>query len=159
MTAPEQLRRIDMLNARIRRTNSVYARFHGPACLLVLTLSLFPYYAPEAESSTTPANLWQEVLVNGRGVDIAALLALAITAGLLGLAARGQTSIAGLITVLTGSIVLGCTLLHSPGYVHPPALTGFGIVDIVLSFLIAGLALVHALHLFARDLGFQSRGD
>ena len=84
---------------------------------------------------------------------------LLLTAGLLGLAAIGQASVAGLVTVFTGSIIIGWTLLHSPGYVQPPALTHFGVVDIVLSFLIAVLALVHALHLFALDLAFQRLTD
>src|SRR5699024_7370470 len=50
-----------------------------------------------------------------------------------------------------------CTLLQSPGYVSPPALTDFGVFDIVLSFLIAAVALGHSLHLVALDLEFQRR--
>ena len=155
--ASERITRVEELTARIRRTNSVYARFYGPLSLLVITASFFPYYSPAAESTTTYGNLWQEVLVIGRGVDVFALFVLLLTTGLLCLATTGRTTVPGLIAILTGSVVIGCTLLQSPGYISPPALTDFGVFDIVLSFLIAALALVHALHLFALDLEFQRR--
>src|SRR5699024_276679 len=96
-------------------------------------------------------------LVTGRGVDVFALFVLLFTAGLLCLATVGRTSVTGLIAIVTGSVIIGCTLLQSPGYVNPPALTDFGVFDIVLSFLIAAVALVHSLHLVALDLEFQRR--
>jgi hypothetical protein len=155
--APEHIDRCTELTARIRRTNNVYARVYGPLSLIVITASCFPYYSPAVESTLTYGNIWQEVLVIGRGVDVFALFVLMLTTGLLCLATIGRTSVPGLIAIVTGSIVLGCTLLQSPGYVSPPAFTVFGIVDITLSFLIAAIALVHSLHLFTLDLGFQRR--
>ena len=149
--------RVQEVTTRIRRTNSVYARFYGPLCLLVFTASFFPYYSPADESTATYGNLWHEVLVTGRGVDVFALFVLLFTAGLLCLATVGRTSVTGLIAIVTGSVIIGCTLLQSPGYVNPPALTDFGVFDIVLSFLIAAVALVHSLHLVALDLEFQRR--
>ena len=152
-----QLGRADDLAQRIRRTNIVYARLYGPLVVMVIAASFFPYYSPEPDSSVTYGNLWQEVLIIGRGVDVFALFALLFTTGLLCLAAVGRTTIAVLIAILTGAIVIGCTLLQAPGYVSPPALTIFGIIDISLSFLIAAITLVHSLHLFTLDLAFQRR--
>ncbi|MCU4298994.1 hypothetical protein D3I60_18265 [Brevibacterium permense] len=156
-TATGHCRSADDLAERIRRINIIYARFYGPLVVLVITASFFPYYSPEPDSSVTYGNLWQEVLIIGRGVDVFALFALLFTTGLLCLAAVGRTTIAMLIAILTGAIVIGCTLVQAPGYVSPPALTIFGIADISLSFLIAAITLVHSLHLFALDLGFQRR--
>ena len=154
---PEHSVRAQELTDRIRRTNSVYGRFYGPLCVLVITASFFPYYSPADESTATYGSLWHEVLVTGRGVDVFALFVLLFTVGLLCLATVGRTSVTGLIAIVTGSVIIGCTLLRSPGYVSPPALTDFGVFDIVLSFLIAAIALVHSLHLFALDLEFQRR--
>lgn len=151
------LRSADVLAERIHRTNITYARLYGPLVVLVIAASFFPYYSPEPDSSVTYGNLWQEVLSIGRGVDVFALFALLFTTGLLCLAAVGRTTIAVLIAILTGAIVIGCTLLQAPGYVSPPALTIFGIIDISLSFLIAAITVVHSLHLFTLDLGFQRR--
>lgn len=153
----ERCPRTEDLNARIRRTNTIYARLYGPLAVLVIAASFFPYYSPDPDSSITYGNLWQEVLVIGRGVDVFALFALLFTLGLLSLAAVGRTTMPGLIAILTGAIIIGCTLLQSPGYVSPPSLTVFGLVDISLSFLIAAITVVHALHLFTLDLGFQRR--
>ncbi|SDS18770.1 hypothetical protein SAMN04489752_1169 [Brevibacterium siliguriense] len=152
-----QLRSTEDLAARIRRTNIIYARLYGPLVVLVITASFFPYYSPEPDSSVTYGNLWQEVLIIGRGVGVFGLIALLFTTGLLCLAAVGRTTTAVLIAILTGAIVIACTLLQAPGYVSPPALTIFGIIDISLSFIIAAVTLVHSLHLFALDLGFQRR--
>ncbi|UVI35393.1 hypothetical protein [Brevibacterium spongiae] len=157
MTAPARADRAAELTARIRRTNSVYARAYGPLSLLIIAASFFPYYSPAAQSSTTYGNLWQEVLLTGREVDVFALFVLLFTVGMLGLAAFARTSVPGLIAVLTGAIIIGCTLLQSPGYVSPPALTVFGIIDITLAFLVAAIALAHSIHLFVLDLGFQRR--
>lgn len=157
LVASEHITRADELTTRIRRTNTAYALFYGPVSLLVIAASFFPHYSPAAKSTTTYGNIWQEVFVVGRGVDVFALSVLLLTTVLLVFAAVGRLSVPGLIAVLTGAVILGCTLLQSPGYVSPPAFTVFGIVDIALSFLIAAVALVHSLHLFALELGFQRR--
>src|SRR5699024_2221253 len=154
---PEHSVRVQELTTRIRRTNSVYARFYGPLCLLVITASFFPYYSPADESTAMYGNLWHEVFVTGRGFDVFALFVLLFTAGLLCLSTVSLTSVTGLIPIVTGSVIIGCTLLQSPGYVSPPALTDFGVFDIVLSFLIAAAALGHSLHLVAPALEFQRR--
>lgn len=158
MTLPEQMIRVELLNSRIKRINALYAHFYGPLCLLVISLSFFPYYAPEPHSSIIYGNLWQEVVRLGPGFDLMALAVLLLTALLLALAAVGKLSTGGLIAILVGATVIGSTLLQSPGYVDPPPYTDFGVFDIVLSFLTAGLALGHAVHLFILELAFQRRG-
>lgn len=155
--APAATFHAEQLTTRIGKVNRAYARFYGPMSLLVMLMSFFPYYSPGAESTTTYGNLWQEVLLTGHDTDVFALVVLLLTAGLLVPASVGRASTTGLIGILTGSIIIGCTLLQSPGYVNPPALTIFGFVDIVLSFLIASAAVIHAFHLFALDLEFQQR--
>lgn len=158
MTLPEQMIRVELLNSRITRTNALYARFYGPLCLLVISLTFFPYYESESGSSISHGNLWQEVIRLGPGFDLMALLVLLLTALLLALAAVGKLSTSGLIAILVGSTLVGSTLLQSPGYIAPPTYTDFGVFDIVLSFLTAGLALGHAVHLFLLELAFQHRG-
>ncbi|MGO2984914.1 MAG: hypothetical protein ACTIH7_08830, partial [Brevibacterium aurantiacum] len=83
MTLPEQMIRAELLNSRITRTNAVYARFYGPLCLLVISLTFFPYYESEPDSSISYGNLWQEVVRLGPGYDLMALLVLLLTALLL----------------------------------------------------------------------------
>ncbi|MDN6156894.1 hypothetical protein, partial [Brevibacterium sp.] len=51
-----------------------------------------------------------------------------------------------------------CRGHHPPRYVDPSPYMDFGVFDIVLSFLPAGLALGHAVHLFILELAFQRRG-
>lgn len=159
MTLPDQMIRDGLLNSRRRRINAVYARFYGALCLLILTLTFFPYYETAPSSPVSYGNLWQEVLVVGRGVELAVLVLLLLTLALLILATTGRVSITGLIAVLAASVVIGCTLWQSPGYVRPPSLTDFGAADIVLSFVTAAMALAHTLHLFVLELAFQRRGD
>lgn len=158
MTLPEQMIRAELLNSRITRTNAVYARFYGPLCLLVISLTFFPYYESEPDSSISYGNLWQEVVRLGPGYDLMALLVLLLTALLLALAAVGKLSTSGLIAILVGSTAVGSTLLQSPGHVDPPPYTDFGVFDIALSFLTAGLVLAHAIHLFVLELAFQRGG-
>ena len=157
MTLPEQMIRVELLNSRITRINALYAHFYGPLCLLVLSLTFFPYYESEASSSIQYGNLWQEVFRLGPSVDLLALMILLLTVLLLALAAVGKLSTSGLIAVLVGATVIGSMLLQSPGYVDPPPLTDHGVFDIVLSFLTAALALGHAIHLFILELAFQRR--
>jgi hypothetical protein len=158
MTLPEQMIRAELFNSRITRTNAIYARYYGPLCLLVVALTFFPYYESEPDSSIIYGNLWQEVVRLGPGYDLMALLVLLLTALLLVFAAMGKLSTSGLIAILVGSTVIGSTLLQSPGYVDPPTYTAFGVVDIVVSFLTAGLVLGHAVHLFVLELAFQRGG-
>lgn len=158
MTLPEQMIRVELLNSRIKRINALYAHFYGPLCLLVISLTFFPYYEPEPHSSIIHGNLWQEAFRHGPSFDLMALVVLLLTALLLAVAAVGKLSTSGLIAILVGATVVGSTLLQSPGYVDPPAYTDFGVFDIVLSFLTAGLALGHAVHLFVLELAFQRRG-
>ncbi|AZL10355.1 hypothetical protein [Brevibacterium aurantiacum] len=87
-----------------------------------------------------------------------ALLVLLLAAVLLAFAAVGRISTSGLITILMAATVVGSTLLQSPGHVDPPPYTDVGVFDIVLSFLTAGLALGHGVHLFIMELAFQRRG-
>ena len=61
------LGRADDLAERIRRTNIIYVRLYGPLVMMVIAASFFPYYSPEPDSSVTYGNLWQEVLIIGRG--------------------------------------------------------------------------------------------
>jgi hypothetical protein len=157
MTASARTECAEELTARIRRANVVYAHAYAPLALLIIGASFFPYYRPDKQSSTTYGNLWQEVLLTGREVDVFALFALLFTVGMIALGALGKLSVPGLIAVLTGAIIIGCTLLQSPGYVSPPALTVFGIIDIALAFVVAAVALSHSIHLFVLELGFQRR--
>lgn len=124
MTLPEQMIRAELLNSRITRTNAVYARFYGPLCLLVISLTFFPYYESEPDSSISYGNLWQEVVRLGPGYDLMALLVLLLTALLLALAAVGKLSTSGLIAILVGSTAVGSTLLQSR-IRRPAALHGF----------------------------------
>lgn len=158
MMLPEQMVRVELLNSRITRINALYARFYGPLCLLVTSLTFFPYYESGSTSSIEYGSLWQEVLRLGPGVDLLALVVLLLTALLLALAAVGKLSTSGLIAILVGATLIGSMLLQSPGYVDPPTLTDFGVFDIVLSFLTAALTLGHAIHLFIIELAFQHRG-
>lgn len=158
MTLPEQMIRVELLNSRITRIHALYAHFYGPLCLLVISLTFFPYYESEPHSSINYGNLWQEVFRLGPSFDLMALVILLLTALLLAVAAVGKLSTSGLIAILVGATVVGSTLLQSPGYVDPPPYTDFGVFDIVLSFLTAGLALGHAVHLFVLELAFQRRG-
>lgn len=158
MALPDYTIRIELLKARIKRTNAVYARFYGPLCLLIITLTFFPYYESESNSSISYGNIWQEVLLLRFGVILMALVVL-LTSTLLAFAAVGKPTASGLIAILVGASLTGCTLLHSPTHAAPPPLTGHGVFDIVLSFITAGLVLTHAMHLFVLDLAFQRRGD
>lgn len=158
MTLPEQMIRVELLNSRIRRTNAIYARFYGPLCLLVISLTFFPYYESEPGSSTQYGNLWQEVFRLGPGVDLLALLLLLLAALLLAVAAVGRLSTSGLIAILVAATVTGSTLLQSPGFVEPPPFTDVGVFDIVISFTTAALALGHAVHLIVLELAFHRRG-
>ena len=158
MALPEQMIRVELLNTRINRTNALYARFYGPLCLLVISLTFFPYYESEPSSSIIYGNLWQEVLRLGPGFALVALMVVLLTTLLLALAAVGKLSTSGLIAIVVGASIIGSTLLQSPGYVYPPPATDFGVVDIVISFLVAAVALGHAVHLFTIELAFQRRG-
>ena len=115
MTLPEQMIRAELLNSRITRTNAIYARFYGPLCLLVISLTFFPYYESEPDSSIIYGNLWEEVVRLGPGYDLMALMVLLLTALLLAFAAMGKLSTSGLIAILVGSTAVGSTLLQSPG--------------------------------------------
>ena len=158
MTLPEQMIRAELLNSRITRTNAVYARFYGPLCLLVISLTFFPYYESEPDSSISYGNLWQEVVRLGPGYDLMALLVLLLTQCCWPLPQSGKMSTSGLIAILMASTSVGSTLLQSPGYVDPPPYKDVGVFDIVLSFLTAGLVLAHGVHLFVLELAFQRGG-
>lgn len=157
MALREQLIRVELLNSRINRTNALYARFYGPLCLLVISLTFFPYYESEPSSSIIYGNLWQEVLRIGPGFTLVALMVVLLTTLLLALAAIGKLPTSGLIAIVVGASVIGSTLLQSPGYIYPPPTTDFGVVDIVISLLVASVTLGHAVHLFTIELAFQRR--
>ena len=158
-TLPEHMIRIEALRSRVTRVNSLYGRAYGPLCLLALTLTFFPYYESEPHSSITHGNVWQEVLRLGPGFDLMALLLVILTATLLAVGAVRGLPISGLIAIIVGSVLIGSTLCQSPGYVEPPPYTNAGVLDIALSFLAAGLALAHAVHLFILELSFHRSGD
>src|SRR5699024_12600760 len=80
---PEHSVRVQELTTRIRRTNSVYARFYGPLCLLVITASFFPYSFPADESTAMYGNLCHVVFVTGSGADVFALVGLLFHAALM----------------------------------------------------------------------------
>lgn len=90
MTLPEQMIRVELLNSRITRINALYAHFYGPLCLLVISLTFFPYYESEPHSSINYGNLWQEVFRLGPSFDLMALVILLLTALLLAGAAVGN---------------------------------------------------------------------
>ncbi|MGO2984915.1 MAG: hypothetical protein ACTIH7_08835, partial [Brevibacterium aurantiacum] len=74
------------------------------------------------------------------------------------LAAARQPSPSARTALQAAPTAVGSTLLQSPGYVDPPPYTDFGVFDIALSFLTAGLVLAHAIHLFVLELAFQRGG-